>query len=126
MEKLEAYFKAMEKTGGITNDELRKYAKREFGITLSKTYIPDLRTRLKKGKDKGPSVKLIGNKVPDRDRLYSIDELIPSSDKWNPPFCVYNKSQEVTLEFYLTTDIHFVENKVLETPDEEVYDSLWS
>ena len=126
MEKLEAYFKAMEKTGGITNDELRKYAKREFGITLSKTYIPDLRTRLKNGKDRGPSVTLIENKVPDRDRLYTIDELIPSSDKWNPPFCAFNKDQKVTLELFLTTDIHFVKNEILETPFDLVYDSILS
>ena len=126
MEKLEAYFKAREKTGGISNDEIRKYAKREFGIILSKSYIPDLRTRLKNGKDKGPSVTLIENKVPDRDRLYTIDELIPSSDKWNPPFCAFNKDQEVTLELYLSTDKHFIENKVLETPFDKVYDSILS
>ena len=126
MGKLEAYFRAMEKTGGITNDELRKYVKREFGIILTKTYIPVLRTRLKNGKNKGPSIAIIENKVPDRERLYTIDELISSSDKWKPPFCVYDKDQEVTLELFLSTDVHFIENEIKDTPFDVVYDSILS
>jgi hypothetical protein len=46
MERLEAYYRAMEEVGRITDFQIRNYVKREFGITLIKTCIPVLRTRL--------------------------------------------------------------------------------
>lgn len=118
MERLEAYFSAREKNGGITNDEIRKYVKREFGITLTKTYIPDLRTRLKKGKAKTPMGRAAKMGTPEEAKPIRLSDFIPRDGVWNPPFCIYNKDQEMTLELFRSTKVHFIENHIPDIPDE--------
>lgn len=119
MEKLEAYYRAMEKIDAVTNDDIRKYVKKEFGITLARTYIPDLRTRLKKGKDNGSFDK---RKVLERERLYSIYELTPIFDKWNPPFCLRNESQEMSIDLFRSIDVHFIKSEI---PDIQSVPQFW-
>lgn len=115
MEKLEAYFSLMEKVGGISDMDIRRYVKNEFGITLTKTYIPVLRSRLKKGKPKTPMVGAAKIEGPNEVRLIDISEFIPREGKWNPPFCIYNKVQEMTFDLFRSVGIHFVENQIPES-----------
>lgn len=109
MEILEKYFRAREATGGITDEEIRKYVRREFGIILTRTYIPVLKTGLNKGKSKSPSVEIFENKAQARIKLININELIPRQGKWEPPFCLHVKGQEMTTDLFLNPDVHFVE-----------------
>ena len=125
MEKLEAYFSAMEAAGGITDNDIRRYVKREFGITLTKTYIPVLRTRLKKGKAKTPVVGAAKVEGPEEVKLIDLSELIPNEGKWNPPYCLLNKDQEMTLELFRSIGIHFVENQIPESLKIYQWEMAW-
>ena len=86
MEILEEYYRAVEKTG-LTDEELRRYVRREFGVTLSKSYIPDLRTRLKNGKKMRASPHTA-------DSAIDITEFLaePLTD-WKPPYCSLPESR---------------------------------
>jgi hypothetical protein len=50
MQQLEAYYKLVEKVRGISDTDNMKYVRKKFGISLTKTYIPVLKSRLNKGK----------------------------------------------------------------------------
>lgn len=125
MEKLEAYFSAMEAAGGISDNDIRRYVKREFNITLTKSYIPVLRSRLKKGKPKTPTDRAAKMKGPEEIKLIDISKFIPREGKWKPPYCIYNKGQEMTFELFLTTNIHFVENQVPESVKLYPWEMSW-
>lgn len=115
MQKLEAYFSVMEKAGGITDSQIRNYVKREFGISLSKTYIPVLRTRLKRGKQKEQSGKTLADI---RSQRVDVSEYLPIHGEWKPPFCVKNKDQEMSLDLFRSTEVHFIKIEIPEAPSE--------